>query len=68
MRCYPRNKMEVNGQLHETTALPPGERISGAHLRRGLVDPRAGLEAVVKRKIKSHHCPRRELNPGRNSP
>jgi hypothetical protein len=31
------------------------------------VDPRAVLDAVVKRE-KIHHCPRQEVNPGRLAP
>jgi hypothetical protein len=38
----------------------PRERAPGTHWRGGWVGPRAGLDAVVKRKIPS---PRRESNP-----
>jgi hypothetical protein len=38
----------------------PGERAPGTHWIGGWVDPRAVLDAVVKRKIPS---PRREWNP-----
>jgi hypothetical protein len=45
--------MEVSGQLHATVALPPGKRVPDTHWIGGLVDPRAGLDAVLKRKIPS---------------
>jgi len=41
--------MEVSGQLHNPAALR--ERAPGTHCIGGCVDHRAGLEAVVKRKI-----------------
>jgi hypothetical protein len=44
--------MEVSGQLHAPAALPPGIG--------GWVGPRAGLDAVLKRKIPS---PCRKSNP-----
>jgi hypothetical protein len=47
--------MEASGQLHAPVALPPGTHWIG-----DWVDPRAVLDAVVKRKIPR---PRRELNP-----
>jgi hypothetical protein len=53
--------MEVSGQLHAPGALPPGERAPGSHWIGGWIGPRAGLDAVEKRK--SLHC--RESNPGR---
>jgi hypothetical protein len=40
-----------------------GERAPDIHWIGGLVDPRAVLDAVAKRKI-SHHCPCHESNPG----
>jgi len=40
----------------------PGERTLGTHWTEGLVSPRAGLNAVAKRK-KFHHCPYQEFNP-----
>jgi hypothetical protein len=46
--------MEVSGQLHAPAALAPGTDWIGSW-----VDPRAVLDAVVKRKIPS---PRRESN------
>jgi hypothetical protein len=51
--------MEVSGQLHAPTALPPGKD-PGIHWTRGWVEPIADLDAVVKRKTPSH---RRESNP-----
>jgi hypothetical protein len=53
--------MEVSGQLHAPAALSP-ERIPGTNWIGGWVGPRAGLEAVVERKIPS---PIRGLNPVR---
>jgi hypothetical protein len=41
-------------------SLTPRERFRGTHWTGGWVDPRAVLDAVVKRKIPS---PRQELNP-----
>jgi hypothetical protein len=52
--------MEVSGQFHTPAALNPKERAPGTHCIGGWVGPRAGLDAVVKRKIPS---PRRESNP-----
>jgi hypothetical protein len=43
--------MEVSGQLHALTVLPPRERASGTHWIVEWVGPRAVLDAVVKRKI-----------------
>jgi hypothetical protein len=40
----------------------PGKRVHGTHWIGGWVSPRAGLDAVEKRKIS---CPCRESNPGR---
>jgi hypothetical protein len=42
--------MEVSGQLHAPTALPP-ERARGTHWVGGLVGPRAGLDDVEKGKF-----------------
>jgi hypothetical protein len=39
--------MEVSGQLHGPSDLPPWERARGAHWIGGWVDPRAGLDAVL---------------------
>jgi hypothetical protein len=52
--------MELTGQLHARAALPPRERATDIHWIRGWVDPRAILDAVVKRKILNR---RWELNP-----
>jgi hypothetical protein len=52
--------MEVSGQFHAPTILPPRERVSGTHWIGGWAGPRAVLDAVVKRRIPS---PRRESNP-----
>jgi hypothetical protein len=52
--------MEVSGQLHAPTALPPGEKAPDTHWIGGWVGPRAVLDAVGKRKIPS---PRRKSNP-----
>jgi hypothetical protein len=51
--------MEVNDQLHDLAALPPGKELLVSLYRR-LGGPRAVLDAVVKREIPSH---RRESNP-----
>jgi hypothetical protein len=48
------NKHEVSGQLHA-----PAARIRGTHWVGGWMGPRAGLDAVEKRKIPS---PGRESN------
>jgi hypothetical protein len=52
--------MEVSGELHAPVALPPRERDPATHQIGGWVGPRAVLDAVVKRKIRS---PCRESNP-----
>jgi len=49
--------MEVNGQLYAPAALPPGKQ---PHWIGGWVEPKAGLDAVVKRKIPSLPLPRFE--------
>jgi hypothetical protein len=49
--------MEVRGHFHAQAALPPGKE---PHWIGGWVVLRAVLDAVVKRKIPSHH---RESNP-----
>jgi hypothetical protein len=46
--------MEVSGQLHAPAALPPGKEPPGSRWVGGSVDPRADLDAVVKRKISQH--------------
>jgi hypothetical protein len=51
--------MEVNGQLHSPTALPPRKRARSTHWIGDWVSPGAVLDAVVERKIPS---PRRESN------
>jgi len=43
--------MEVSGQLHAPVALPPGKEPPVTHWIGGCVGPRAGLDAVVKKKI-----------------
>jgi hypothetical protein len=52
--------MEVSGQLHSPAASPSGEKKTNTHWIGGWMGPRAGLDAVVKRKIPSL---RRESNP-----
>jgi hypothetical protein len=47
----PRHKLQGTGQLHVPAALPPGERAPGAHWLGGSVGPRAGMDAVEKRKF-----------------
>jgi hypothetical protein len=54
--------MEVNGYLHATAALPPGEKAPGTHWTGGWVGPRGGMDNVDKRKIS---WPCRKSNPGR---
>jgi hypothetical protein len=44
--------MDVSGQPHAPAALPP-EKTPDAHWIEGWVDPRAGLDTAVKRKIPS---------------
>jgi hypothetical protein len=51
----------VSGQLHAPAALPPGERATGTHWIGGWVGPRAGLDAVEKRKFLT--LPGLELRP-----
>jgi hypothetical protein len=43
--------MEVNGQLHDPTALPPEEKVPDTHWMRRWVGPTAGLDALRKRKV-----------------
>jgi hypothetical protein len=43
--------MEVSGQLHAPGRFTPGKRAPDAHWRGVWMGPRAGLEAVAKRKI-----------------
>jgi hypothetical protein len=45
--------MEVSGQIHVPAALPQGKAPDTYQIG-GWVDTRAGLDAVVKRKIPSH--------------
>jgi len=51
--------MEVSGLLHAPAALSPGNDPPAVHWLGGWVDPRADLDAVVRRKIPS---PRGESN------
>jgi hypothetical protein len=44
--------MEVIGQLHASTALPPGKKKPGTHWIGGWMGPRTVLDAVVKIKIR----------------
>ena len=48
--------MEVSGQLHDLAALPPGKRAPGAHRTGGYEDPKAGMDALEKRKKKVSCC------------
>jgi hypothetical protein len=57
--------MGVCGQLHAPNALPPGKDSRGTHSVWGWMGPRAGLDAMGKRKIL---CPCRESNTGRQAP
>jgi hypothetical protein len=43
--------MEVRGQLHAHTALPPGKQPPGTHCIGGWVGPRTDLDVMEKRKI-----------------
>jgi len=54
----------VSGQLHVPAALPPGKVPSGTHWLGGWVNPRAVLDAVVKREI---HSPFRPSKPRSSS-
>jgi len=54
--------MELSGQLHAFVALLPAEGAFNTNRKGVWFGPRAGLEAVAKRKIP---CPCRESNPGR---
>jgi hypothetical protein len=54
--------MEVSGQLLAPVALLAVEKAPGADWFGGWVGPRAGLDALKKRKIP---CPFREANPAR---
>jgi hypothetical protein len=55
--------MEINGQLHALAVLSPGKTPLISISIRGLMGPRAGLDAMEKREI-SFLC--REENPGRS--
>jgi hypothetical protein len=57
---WPRHHMGMNDQLHAPAALPLRERDPGTNWVGGWVDPKAVLDAVVKRKIPSL---RRESSP-----
>jgi hypothetical protein len=57
--------MEVRGKLHAPAALPPGKAPPGTDCIGGRVGPRAGLDAVVRRKIPSSY---RDSNPRSPSP
>jgi hypothetical protein len=52
--------VEVTGQLHDPAVLPSGKDALVTHWLGGWVGPRAGLDAVVKRKIPSLPLPRLE--------
>jgi hypothetical protein len=54
-------RLEVSGQLHAPTTLPPRERAPGNHFIGGWVDPRAGLGDVEKKKFLT--IPGLELRP-----
>jgi hypothetical protein len=43
--------MEANGQLHDPAALPPAKKVPDTHWIRRWTGPRAGLDAVRKRKV-----------------
>jgi hypothetical protein len=45
--------MEVSGKFHVPAAYHPGKEAPGTHWIGSWVGPRAGLDAVVKRKIPS---------------
>jgi hypothetical protein len=42
--------MEVSGQLYAAAALLPGKYVRGINWIGGFADPRAGLDAVTKKK------------------
>lgn len=44
--------MDISGQLHDLAALPPGNKAPNAHRTGGYVDPKAGMDALEKRKQK----------------
>jgi hypothetical protein len=54
--------MDVNGQIHATTALPPGKEPPLPIRLEVWPAPRASLEGVAKRKIPT---PTQESNPDR---
>jgi hypothetical protein len=57
--------MEVGGELHAQAALPAVERAPGTHWIGGWVGPRAGLDAVAKRKFRAPVENRIPLRPAR---
>jgi hypothetical protein len=57
--------MEASGQFHVPAALPPEKEPLVTHWIGGWVGPRAGLDAVMKRKIPN---PCRDLNTRSSSP
>jgi hypothetical protein len=56
--------MEVSGKHHTLATLPPGN-IPNAHLIKGWVGPRAGLDVLENRKIS---CLYQDSNPVLSSP
>jgi hypothetical protein len=52
--------MEVSGQLHASDRFTPRERAPVTHLIGGWVGLKAGLDAVLRRKIPSSY---RDSNP-----
>jgi hypothetical protein len=52
--------MEASGELHVPGGFTPGERALSTHWMGDEMGPRAGLDAVKKRRISFHY---RELNP-----
>jgi hypothetical protein len=53
--------MEDSGQLHDVAALPPVNRAPNAHRTGGYVDPKAGMDALEKKK-KKVSCSCLEMN------
>jgi hypothetical protein len=56
--------MEVSGRLQAPTPLPSEKTATGTHWIGDWLGPRAGLDAVEKRKIS---CPCRDSNPSRSA-